>query len=121
MVKFRRLLGYSLAVCAVLIGVLAAGMSFNVRAQYASEALCGGGSATYQIRLYGNTAWTYDAALTKIGGVIDTTGVKTRQKFLVCDSSLSDASTNSVLILIGNSVVYVSSSAGDLAPRNARD
>ena len=124
MSRIRRFGNVIIAV--LLIGLLVTGIPFDrlmltVRAVSYGTAIdgaCGNDTATFQVRLKGDTAFYSDANLTASVGVITTQG-KALQKFIACDSSLS--STKSILIDLAGQGFYISRNAGTLAPRAAAD
>jgi hypothetical protein len=120
MLKNRRL---SVLITAALIAVAviaAIGVPLthftSVSADYASEVACGGGSATYQIRLFASTQTYADAGLSVKSIVIP--AAPTLQKYLVCDFSLG---SGSYAIDVAGFTLYVPKTAGPLVPRAYAD
>lgn len=94
----------------------------SVQAQYAgeqasAESICGG-SVGYQVRLFGDTPAYADSGLTQLILVITTSGEKVRQKFLICENTLSSPAWK---IVLSGSALYIPGGSGEIVPREYTD
>lgn len=95
----------------------------SVQAQYIPSAETGcGARVDYQVRLYGDTTFYADSALSQAIGVIQaSTPAQRLQKYLICTESIIDLETTSWRIWLANTLVYIPAKSGQIVPRAFRD